>query len=83
LQARRQKLREQWSARKADAMASRRYDRGQTYRGEVLTPEPVKKIEKPAQPKAEKPARQEAPREGSHIDQLLQAKRKKTGSDQA
>ena len=80
LQARRQKLRQQWSAKTADAVAAKRYDKGEQYKGDLVVGAPPKP--KPAEP--EKPARPEkkkAPRESSHIDELLKVKRRKTGSD--
>jgi uncharacterized membrane protein/Mg-chelatase subunit ChlD len=82
LQARRQKLREQWSARTADDVLSKHYEGADKYQGELLSNEPRREMEPPAEPRAEEPPKQEPPREGTHIDQLLKAKRKKTGQDQ-
>lgn len=82
LQARRQKLREQWSPRKADEILSKHYEGADTYQGEVLSDEPRRDVEAPAQPKAQEPAKPQVPQDGTHIDQLLKAKRKKGGQDQ-
>jgi uncharacterized membrane protein len=76
LQARRQKLREQWSARTADARAAQRYEGAQKYEGELLSAEPKREVPAPAAPKSAEP---KPPAPGTHIDQLLQAKRRKTG----
>ncbi len=81
LQARRQKLREQWSARTADTIVSKHYEGAEKYQGELLSTEPRREMEPPAKPKAEEPPKQKPPQEGTHIDQLLKAKRKATGQD--
>jgi len=78
LQARRQKLREQWSARQAEGVFSTRYEGAQKYEGELLKAEPVREAETP-KPKTEEPKAQKPPSESTHIDQLLKAKRRKTG----
>ena len=78
LRARRLKLRDQLSARKADAIASRRYEAGEEVKGDLpmagaaRQPDvlPEKKPEKPAPKKAE------TQQESSHIQRLLKAKRK-------
>jgi uncharacterized membrane protein/predicted secreted protein len=78
LQARRQKLREQWSAKTADSVLSKHYEGAAKYEGELLTAEPRREPEPPREERAKKP---EGPkqRETTHIDQLLKAKRKKAG----
>ncbi|MGE5295420.1 MAG: hypothetical protein ACM3VT_11385, partial [Solirubrobacterales bacterium] len=79
LQARSQKLRAQWAAGAGEGVFSKRYQGGETYRGDTIGSEP-KPPESPAAksateaPKPPKPAS-----ESTHIDQLLQARRKKTG----
>jgi len=82
LQARRQKLREQWSARTADTIVSKHYEGAEKYQGELLSTEPRREMEPPAKPRAEEAPKPKAPQEGTHIDQLLKAKRKITGQDQ-
>jgi hypothetical protein len=79
LQARRQKLREQWSARKADAATGQHYEGGQKYEGELLSAEPKREVPPPTEQKVEAPKPPTAPAARTHIDQLLQAKRRKTG----
>ncbi len=84
LQARRHKLRDQLDARKAAAIASKRYQASEEYEGELPVadtarpprPQPRKEVEKPAPAKAE-------PGEGiAHIQRLLKAKRKVADQDQ-
>ena len=82
LQARRQKLREQWSARTADTIVSKRYEGAQGYKGDLLSAEPKREVEAPKKPQAEPPPAKKTPQEGTHIDQLLKAKRKATGQDE-
>ena len=82
LQARRQKLREQWSARTAGDILSKHYEGAEKYQGELLNNEPRREMEPPVNPRTEEPPKPQAPQEGTHIDQLLKAKRKKTGQDQ-
>ncbi|MEA3226360.1 MAG: glutamine amidotransferase, partial [Planctomycetota bacterium] len=82
LQARRQKLRDQLDARKAAALASRRYQASAEYEGELpvadttrkARSQPEKEVEKPA------PARAGAGEGSEHIQRLLKAKRKVTDS---
>jgi hypothetical protein len=78
LRARRQTLREQLSARKADQSASRRYVASEDYRGEMPTAENVKRVEKKVEKKPEKPVpeKAEATEDSSHIQRLLRAKQK-------
>jgi len=78
LRARRQTLREQLSARKADQSASRRYVASEDYRGEMPTAENVKRVEKKVEKKPEKsvPEKAEATEDSSHIQRLLRAKQK-------
>jgi uncharacterized membrane protein len=78
LQARRQKLREQWSARQAEAVLSKRYEGAQKYEGELLRTEPIREAETP-KPESKEPKPQKPPVASTHIDQLLQAKRRKAG----
>ena len=82
LQARRQKLREQWSTRTADTVVSKHYEGAEKYQGELLSTEPRREMETPAKPQAQEPPKQQTPQEGTHIDQLLKAKRKIAGQDQ-
>ncbi len=76
LQATRQKLRAQWSARSAQAVAAKRYDRAEKYEGQVLGTAPQHEAEKPEPAETKEPQRKEPVREASHIDQLLKAKRR-------
>jgi uncharacterized membrane protein len=77
LRARRQTLRDQLSARKADQSA-RRYQTSEDYRGEMPTAESAGRVEakKQKKPKKAVPERAEATEEASHIDRLLKAKHK-------
>ena len=77
LQTRRQRLRAQWSAGAAGGVFAKRYEGGEKYQGDTIDSEPRRQGEPPAEePKPQKPA---AP--STHIDQLLQAKRRKAGRD--
>jgi hypothetical protein len=81
LQATRQKLRAQWSARSAQPVVTKRYDGVDTYHGQALDAEPQRKVEKPqsAETAAVDPsvsAKRPPGATPTHIDQLLQAKRK-------
>jgi hypothetical protein len=78
LRARRQTLRDQLSARKADQSASRRYQVSEDYRGEMPTTETVKRAETKVKKKAEKPVPEKAEtiEDSSHIQRLLRAKHK-------
>ncbi len=81
LQATRRKLQEQWSARTAHTVVMKRYDGADKYEGQVLDTEPQHKVEtpKPADAVGAGPgARAGQPRAvaPTHIDQLLEAKRK-------
>jgi len=78
LRARRQTLREQLSARKADQSAARRYEASKDYQGELPTTESVKRAEIKVEKKPEKtvPKKTEATQESSHIQRLLKAKHK-------
>ncbi|MHC4564310.1 MAG: VWA domain-containing protein [Planctomycetota bacterium] len=84
LQARRQKLRESLEARKAAAVASKRYRASEEFEGEL----PMADTVRPARPQPESkptepaPAKTE-PGEGSeHIQRLLRAKRKAAEQDE-
>jgi uncharacterized membrane protein len=79
LQARRQKLREQWSAKTAEAVVSKHYEGAEKYQGELLTAEPKREPEVPKKEEAKPRESQKKPVEATYIDQLLQAKRRKTG----
>jgi uncharacterized membrane protein len=74
----RQKLREQLSARSADALASKRYEAKTGFKGDL----PVAATQKQPEPPREKepakaaPKKTEAAEQSSHIQQLLKAKRK-------
>ena len=78
LRARRRTLRDQLSARKADQSASRRYQAGKDYKGDLPTTETAKRAETKAEKKAEKsvPDKTEALEDNSHIQRLLRAKQK-------
>jgi hypothetical protein len=78
LRARRQTLRDQLSARKADQSASKRYQVSEDYQGEMPTTETVKKAEAKVEKKIEKtvPEKAEALEDNSHIQRLLRAKHK-------
>ena len=77
LRARRQTLRDQLSARKADQSA-RRYQTSEDYRGEMPTTETVKRTEAKEEKKTEKPVpkKVEPSEDSSHIQRLLKAKHK-------
>ncbi|MEN6425442.1 MAG: VWA domain-containing protein [Phycisphaerales bacterium] len=79
LQARRHKLRAQWSAWAADGVFARRYEGGERYRGDTIDSQPRRQETPSAKPPAEelKPPKPVMP--STHIDQLLKAKRRKTG----
>jgi hypothetical protein len=81
LQARRQKLRAQWSARTAAADLPKHYEGADKYKGEILTAEPKREAEPPKTPERKEPQKPEKPPGSAYIDQLLQAKRRKTGHD--
>ncbi len=81
LQARRQKLRAQWSARTAAAGLPKHYEGADKYRGEILTAEPRREVEPPRVQESKEPKKPEKPSGSAYIDQLLQAKRRKTGHD--
>ncbi|MHC4741253.1 MAG: glutamine amidotransferase [Planctomycetota bacterium] len=77
LKMRREKLRDRLSSRKADALASKRYEAGSDAKGElplVKATEPPKA--EPEKKKPEKPAPKKAVQDSSHIDRLLKAKQK-------
>lgn len=77
LRARRQTLRDQLSARKADQVASRRYQVSGDYKGDLPTAQTVKRVEKKVEKKPEKEAPEKQKIEGgSHIERLLKAKQK-------
>ncbi len=79
LQARRQKLRAQWSAGTADGVFARRYGGGEKYRGDTIDSEPKRPEEPVTKPPVEEPKPQKPAAPSTHIDQLLQAKRRKAG----
>ncbi len=84
LQARRDKIREQLSARAAQAVVSRRYDGAEKYEGVLLGAEPTREFEAPEPTKTkgpEKPKKQAPVRPASHIDELLKIKRRRAGED--
>jgi len=78
LRARRQTLRDQLSARKADQIASHRYQAGEDYNGEMPTAKTVKRAETKMEKKSEKsvPEKTDTTEESSHIQRLLRAKHK-------
>ena len=78
LRARRKTLRDQLSARKADQIASHRYQTGEDYRGDLPTTDTAKRAETKTEKKPEKsvPDKAQATEESSHIQRLLRAKHK-------
>jgi hypothetical protein len=76
LKLRRQKLREQLSARKADALASKRYEGSEKYQGDLPVAEAAQKPKPKPQKKPEEPTPAKAAEQISHIDRLLKAKQK-------
>jgi hypothetical protein len=78
LRARRQTLREQLSARKADQSAARRYEASEDYRGQMPTTETARRVETKVEKKQEKtvPEKAKATEDSSHIQRLLKAKHK-------
>jgi uncharacterized membrane protein len=78
LRAARSKLRDQLGARAAEAASSRRYVARKEYEGDLpmaqSSQSPGRPVEKKARPPS--PERAKGPAEGSHIEQLLRAKRK-------
>ncbi len=81
LQARSQKLRAQWAAGAADGVFSTRYQGGEKYQGDTIGSEPRRPETTAAKPTAEESKPPKPASESTHIDQLLQARRKKTGKD--
>jgi hypothetical protein len=81
LQARSQKLRAQWAAGAAQGAVARRYEGGKNYQGDVIGAEPNRQEAPPAAQPPEEPKRPKPP-ESTHIDQLLQARRRKAGQDE-
>lgn len=82
LQARRQRLRAQWSAGAADGVFARRYEGGEKYQGNAIDSEPKLQEPPPAEPPAEEPKPPKPAPQSTHIDQLLQAKRRKAGHEE-
>ena len=83
LQASRAKLREQWSAGSADTVVSKHYDKAAEYEGTLLNEEPRPEAQVAVEePSAAKPEKKPSVAPTSHIDQLLQAKRRKTQGDE-
>jgi len=78
LQARRHKLRAQWSAGAADGVFAKRYEGGDRYRGDTIDAQPRRQETPPAKP-VEEPKSPKPVVKSTNIDQLLQAKRRKTG----
>ena len=75
LKVRRAELREKLAPRKADALASKRYQAGEEYKGDL----PLAKAPEPPEPKKEKPEEKTPKKDvetASHIDRLLKAKQK-------
>jgi hypothetical protein len=82
LQAQTQKLRARWAAGAADGAFAKRYEGGERYRGDVIGAEPKRQEPPSAVPPPEEPKRSKPPSESTHIDQLLQARRRKAGHDE-
>jgi len=79
LQARRHRVRAQWSTGAVGGVFARRYEGGERFQGDVIDAEPKRQEESPAPPTQEEPKPQKPAASATHIDQLLQAKRRKTG----
>ncbi len=79
LQARRQELREQWSAKTAEAVGSKHYEGAEKYQGELLTAAPKREPQVPKKEEVKPPESQKKPGASTYIDQLLQAKRRQRG----
>jgi len=77
LRARRLKLRNQLSARKADVTAARRYEAGDEVKGDLPMAGVARQADVPPEKKPEKPVPERAgtQEESSHIQRLLKAKR--------
>jgi len=82
LQARTQKLRQQWAARSAQAPVARHYEGADKYQGDILTAEPKQQPHAPKKEETRESEVQQKRAETTHIDQLLQARRRKTGRDE-
>ena len=79
LQATRAKLRRQWSARTADTtIAKHHYEGAERYEGALLDEKPRPAPEVAAQQAVAESEKKTPVEGGSHIDQLLRAKRQKT-----
>jgi uncharacterized membrane protein len=78
LRLRRQKLRDQLPAHKADAVASRRYEATEKYEGDLPVAETAQRARTQPEEKPEKPVpeKADAREDSSHIQRLLRAKRK-------
>jgi uncharacterized membrane protein len=78
LQAARQKLWKRLAAGPRDVAASRRYEAGKEFAGDLPRTEPVQKTEQPAakQPAVAAKPKPEFQQDSSHIQRLLRAKRK-------
>lgn len=81
LQARSQKLRAQWAAGAAEGVFSKRYQGGEKYQGETIGSEPKRSESPAAKPAAQESKPAKPASESTHIDQLLQARRKKAGGE--
>ena len=82
LQATREKLRRQWSARAADTTVSKHYEGAEKYEGEVLSDATRRAVKTPEEREVKAPDKETSAPEVSHIDRLLKAKRKKTHGDE-
>jgi Ca-activated chloride channel homolog len=80
LQARRQRLQAQWSA--GGAVFARRYEGGEHYQGDTIDAEPRRQEEPRPTPPPEEAKQSKPPSASTHIDQLLQARRRKAGQDE-
>lgn len=81
LQARSQKLRAQWAAGAAEGVFSKRYQGGEKYQGDTIGSEPKQPESPAAKPAAQESKPAKPASESTHIDQLLQARRKKAGGE--
>jgi hypothetical protein len=82
LRVKRQKVRDRLSARKADAAASRRYQAGEEYEGQLPVADTAKQIRPQPTEEPQSPERKPEAQQATHIQRLLRAKRKAAGLEQ-
>jgi hypothetical protein len=79
LRARRQKLRDQLFTRKAGIAASRRYQAGEEYQGELPVADTARKVRPKPVEEPQSTERERGIEQATHIQRLLKAKRKAAG----